>query len=320
MKLNARIVSVLTVLALVTLCASAYTFVRIKSPASSAAVLGAATSTQTDTNNFRKTLVRWQTVFLTRDASTAYGQFIDEGNTMPSEQSHMVAHVVGGILYDINGLEGLSSCTDDFNYGCYHGFASRVIEEKGTAGISELTDACRQMRSLDCEHGIGHGLMVYFGDDRLNEALSACSVFGHRTGGCSAGVFMEHFMNSMRQRDDRGALAFDERAPDAPCTAVSDADDRVTCYYWLPVLWRTKVINTESAPAQFAYVGTLCGRVTDARMKAACFSGTGALTAPVVQFDEDESRTLCAAVPLEGQPLCEKTALDYIKRRIHPNL
>ncbi len=313
MKRGARTALVWITLGILIVGAYGRTFVHHSS--SDSAQRGTGVTAQSVASDYKRMVAHWQMLFLTRDVRTAYSQYLNEVHRMPSEDGHVVAHVVGGILYDLGGISGLSQCTWDFNYGCYHGFASRVIEEKGTAGIRELTDACKQMSTPDCEHGIGHGLLVLFGDGQLDAALSACSAFSHRSGGCSDGVFMEHFLNTMRRDENRGALAFDDRTPDAPCAAISNTRDREVCYYWLPVLWRSKVRTVEPVAAQFAYVGGLCERVADPSLRMSCFSGAGTQTVLIAEYSEDESRKLCAEMPSEGRLACEREAIDYIHRR-----
>ena len=316
MKLNSHTARLLLVAVLTAMIVPVYSATEHTRALSEGVTMDAPIVVQKDAEQYKKIVLKWQIVFLTRDVQTAYAQFLREGNTISGEEAHVIAHIVGGFLYDLRGLDGLALCTGDFNYGCYHGFAARVVAVNGVAGLKDLTDACKQLSTLDCEHGIGHGLVVFFGDGELNHALSACSAFEHRTGGCEDGVFMELFLNSMRRGEDRGGFVFSEADPDMPCATVTDPQNHTVCHYWLPVMWRSRV-RTEPAPIQFAYVGRLCERIDDTSLRASCFSGAGMQVALAAEYDEAVVHALCAVMPADGNGPCEREALDFIQRRMN---
>lgn len=253
----------------------------------------------------------WQSVFLNRDGATAYALFLKKGATMPSEDSHTLSHVIGSVLYDRYGLEGLRYCTRDFNYGCYHGFAGRVIEVQGITGIEPLLAACEGHDPMSCQHGIGHGIMAYMGNDRLNDALTYCPA--DDSGPCTNGVFMEYFVNTMRRAVNRDILAFDPRDPTGPCAVVTDERYKGACYYGLPKLWRAWISRTTPDTAeQFAFVGQLCEQVRDPDLSTLCFEGNGALAVPFGNYDEQEAMLLCAAMPEDGRDACKAEAINAL--------
>lgn len=114
---------------------------------------------------------------------------------------HDQAHFVGGLIYDKKGLEGLSICTVDFAFGCYHG----LLDKAFLNGLSKLTEAEENCLSVgkagsgpfaSCIHGIGHGVASFFKTTDLENALSACNRLTNSQTYCHDGVFMEFERNA----------------------------------------------------------------------------------------------------------------------------
>src|SRR3989344_3237697 len=153
-------------------------------------------------SSYQKLKQTWEDTF-NQTPVGAYAEFLKTANALPYSDAHSLAHIVGAILYDREGIAGLSNCTNDFAFGCYHGFAGGVIEKRGITGVGEFTEACKRQEDVtDCEHGIGHGLLAYLGSDELIDALELCpQVPSGTVGGCYNGVFMEYFL-SILQHDE----------------------------------------------------------------------------------------------------------------------
>jgi hypothetical protein len=265
-------------------------------------------------NTYQRTVALWQERFRTQGITRAYAQFVREGNTLPPNQSHTLAHIVGAILFDSKGLSGLAYCTADFNYGCYHGFAGRVIEQNGIGGIQMLLDTCAGQSVIgDCEHGIGHGILAYLGDDKLTEALRLCPLPGGAgTGGCYNGVFMEYFLDTLRSDQGGQPLRFEPSQPEGPCKTMP-AQFQPACYYELPSWWRVlRVYQGADYTGQFTSVGEHCEEVTDAALREICFSGAGAQIAPATRFDLARAKELCSLMPEDGRTACLNEAMNSI--------
>ena len=250
-----------------------------------------------------------------RTPAGAYADFIETADTLPYDQAHTLAHIVGAILYDREGIAGLSNCTDDFAFGCYHGFAGGVIEKRGITGVGEFTEACKRQEDVtDCEHGIGHGLLAYLGSDGLTDALLLCPQAPSGTvAGCYNGVFMEYFLSTLQRDEGVPIRALDSRAPEEPCASGVPEKFQPACYYELPAWWRARVAaEGASYEEQFRVTGQRCASVADSNLQAVCFKGAGAQIGVFSTYDMKHIRAWCSLMPESGRALCLSEALNSI--------
>ncbi len=126
------------------------------------------------------------------------------GSNLPLDpakgNAHDMAHLVGQLIFKKEGLRGLSVCTPDFAFGCYHGLLevafSQADGQSGAEKIRSAEAACRSVSAAggalaSCIHGIGHGLITYREHD-FTQALTDCDIVKDtvRTY-CHDGIFME---------------------------------------------------------------------------------------------------------------------------------
>ncbi len=262
--------------------------------------------------SYREMTAQWRAVFFNRDAATAYAIFLRSAATVPSDEAHSYAHLGGRLLYERYGLNGVRFCTDDFNFACYHGFASLVIEGQGPSEIPSLLDACGAHGLLNCQHGVGHGLVAYMGNDHLNDALKFCPT--QRSGPCTTGIFMEYFLNTMTDSEDRRILSFDPHDPTAPCAVVTESQYMAACHYNLPKLWRYFISQqTPDQTERYIHIGKYCEMIPNRDYRSACFAGTGALAAAFANFDEATTMALCDGMAPDGRDACKADALRAIE-------
>lgn len=267
--------------------------------------------------DYKSMVTRWQARFATEDVSAAYVQFVREGNTLSPDKAHTLAHIIGALLYDKKGLDGLTYCTADFNYGCYHGFAGRVIELHGTSGVEMLLDTCAKLSvRSECEHGLGHGILAYLGDGKLSEALGMCPPYtGTDVSGCHSGVFMEYLLDTLRRDEGGQPLPVTTEEPERPCNVDIPDRFRSACYYVLPSWWRAwSARDGADYTTQFTLIGKRCGAISDATLRKACFLGAGALIAPFSGFTIDRAKEWCALMPVNGQTWCLSEATNAVDR------
>lgn len=131
-------------------------------------------------------------------ASKAW-EFIKEtfkGAGGSSGNIHDLAHLSGSLLFNKNGFEGLSSCSKEFSFGCYHGFLDSAFSQN-LDHLDAAHDACLKLGSANsgpaasCIHGIGHGVASYFSTADIKKSLATCRKLISGQEFCFDGVFME---------------------------------------------------------------------------------------------------------------------------------
>ena len=157
-----------------------------------------------------------------------------------NSRTHMMDHQTGKFLYDTEGFTGIGDCKTYFAGGCYHGFISAAIADRGLSDFKEIVTNCKndlsQEQVMQCAHGVGHGLLAdVAGYTKLPDALALCqSLFTgdqKSTVNCYDGIFMENnFGEFSVPPSDRWYKASD---PMYPCeiSAVLDKPGAHT-YCW----------------------------------------------------------------------------------------
>lgn len=249
-------------------------------------------------------------LWLKSDPSRAYQVFSADQVGFNEGKQHLAAHVFGEELFSAVGVSGIRVCDRRFSFGCYHGFFSAAIAAEGVAVIPELDQACRVAFEVanPCQHGLGHGLVEYFGSSKLDQALAGCD-FADRSdpiSGCPSGVYMEY--NFPVLIDGQGAelttRSFEPAAPYDPCPDVP-ARFSESCYHELPQWW-LQVYSTE-----FSDLIGLCQNIAEDKHRAACYEGVGAMTASGTDYDPREAAEICfSIVEPAGQRRCHLAARE----------
>lgn len=110
---------------------------------------------------------------------------------------HDLAHLSGQLLFNKNGFEGLSSCSKEFSFGCYHGFLDTAFA-RNLDHLEDAYNGCLKLGpansgpSASCIHGIGHGVASYFSTADIKKSLSTCRKLISGQEFCFDGVFMEY--------------------------------------------------------------------------------------------------------------------------------
>lgn len=209
-------------------------------------------------------------------------------------QQHFAAHLFGESLYEHAGIEGVSFCDESYTYGCYHGFFTQAIAEHGSNILIALDEACENAHTTApsaCRHGIGHGLVEYFGPNKLDDALEACNLTTRvdLTSGCPSGVFMEYNLpaeiSGTTVRLTHRPL---ENSPFEPCLSVED-EFKESCYRELPQWW------LQVFPDQHEVLVELCSQIENPQYRAHCYSGLGTVLT-TEHFDYDLTRQVCGLI------------------------
>lgn len=149
--------------------------------------------------------------------------------------AHELEHIVGRTTEETMGAnaEAFVRCPSDFAYGCQHGFLEEALA-KHTMAIKDTRLMCDSLNGSDkqkflCNHGIGHGLMMYEGHV-LSAALKDCASFEQTLAiqGCAQGVYMENFVAYMAK--EPGVYGYDDNDLLAPCNRTNDKNNQWACY------------------------------------------------------------------------------------------
>ncbi len=252
---------------------------------------------------------RWSKRIDEVGAKGAYQEFGAIYNSNDINAQHVAIHFFGDLLYKKEGTQGLTVCEEALGFGssCYHSFVLRAVSEKGLAGLKELDRICRdKFRSqFECQHGLGHGLIEYFGykPENLLEALKSCEATNNIATsfpfpGCEWGAFMEY--NLQVEITDKSIYLnvrkLDLEHPYEPCPIVPEKL-QTTCYGGL-VFWWDKFLGKN-----YAKFGELCNDVTEIKNKEACFFGVGLIGATLSQYDMTKIVNGCKGMPDEHSEL-----------------
>lgn len=234
--------------------------------------------------NVDKAELHWHARIDSVGNRTAYEEMLSAGKALSIPEAHTLAHTFGGALFESTGLEGASVCGDDYIWGCYHQYVGSVLASHGAESAPKLYDACKAAYGEDlfgCEHGLGHGLLGFYGYDSagLDSALTVCDTLDIRvrSNGCYDGVFMEF---NERELTATGTSLVNPRpfAPEhryEPCLGLKERY-RDMCVRELPIWWGSqRDFAFRDDNDIYEKLGGWCHALPDDARRAFCFRGIG---------------------------------------------
>ena len=249
---------------------------------------------------------RWRDRIAATGPEAAYAEFKAAYTERHFSDQHIAAHIVGALLFEALGAAGLAVCDSTFAFGCYHSFFASAIAKNGTGAVADLDRECVQRLGrgeTGCQHGIGHGLMEYFGPHRLTEALISCerTTTVHPLLGCISGVFMEYNTPiAIGASATQTLRELDASEPTAPCPSLAERF-RPSCYFELAPWWRNYFSYQE--------MGNFCTGLNNVAEREACFLGIGYIIAPFSNYDLPTSQTECNRMPVRDSMLLCRSGL-----------
>lgn len=251
---------------------------------------------------------------------------------------HLVGHVIGAILYEQEGAEGIDTCTQDFRNACSHSVVIGAFLDRGEAALDEVAQVCRKAPGgagayTMCFHGLGHGVLAYTGYD-LPAAVSMCDRTGtsmyqyQESAECVGGTIMEMIdgVHDPQAWEEKRDDTFREEDPLYPCSASFMPNTaKGICYTYLtPHLFTAAGVSMEQFDdVQLSRVFSLCAPLAgNTQLRNACYGGFGKEFVGLVR-DRDiraigsmspeelaRIRTWCAqAGDTNGEAACNQQAL-----------
>lgn len=212
----------------------------------------------------------------------------------PNIDLHLLAHVVGDVLYKQTGVEGIRVCTNDFRNACSHSIVVGLFFDKGEDALEEIAEACRKAPGGSgaytmCFHGLGHGIVAYAGYN-LEQGIGLCEKTGtpayHNREAieCIGGTIMELISGGFHDRIawvSQRKKYFSADDPLSPCNKdFMPEHAQAQCYTYLtPYLWEAVGANMGSPTAEdFERSFRFCDKLDKAKEvgnRDACFGGFG---------------------------------------------
>lgn len=210
----------------------------------------------------------------------------------PNTDLHLLAHVVGDVLYKQQGLEGIHVCTQDFRNACSHSVVIGFLREHGEGSLPEIVATCKKAPGgkgayTMCFHGLGHGVLA-FNEYHFDKAVEMCKKTGSKEYQereyieCVGGATME-MIAGVHDRDawkKQLTTYFKKSDPLYPCNAdFMSPLVRPICYIHLtPYLFdRAGIDLGKPDPELYGASFAFCDLIPreQAQDRDACYSGFG---------------------------------------------
>ena len=225
-----------------------------------------------------------------KGAEYAFG-LLKEANMPENVDLHLLAHVVGDVLYKEKGKDGLSICTDDFRNACAHSIVIGMFIENGVEALEEIESVCKKSPGgkgayMMCFHGLGHGVLAYTGYD-LEAAVGLCKRTGtvknsfREVSECISGSIMEMVsgVHDVKTWESQKGNYFKDGDPLYPCTAEYIPNEaKYMCLQYLTprIMEAAKIDLGNPDPSLYSKAFGFCEREDlDGSLKDACNGGFG---------------------------------------------
>ncbi|OGE33630.1 hypothetical protein A3C59_00100 [Candidatus Daviesbacteria bacterium RIFCSPHIGHO2_02_FULL_36_13] len=193
-----------------------------------------------------------------------------KGEAGSSGNVHDMAHLIGSLVFEKEGFEGIAICSADYAFGCYHGFLDKAFE-KNLDNLENAEIACSSLGPINsgpvasCIHGIGHGVASFYNTSDLKNSLMACNSLKTGSNYCHDGVFMEFA---------RGASSSFYPLSDrlSPC---SNLREEFGDLYSFACGRNQPEVLMQRFNLSFEEVIDICSTSDDAQFKSACFDTLG---------------------------------------------
>jgi hypothetical protein len=175
-----------------------------------------------------------------------------------------------------------------------------AINTNGASAVLKLDQYCQETKKgyyyPACQHGIGHGLVEYFGHKNIGKVLRYCSLIQKNLlVGCSSGVFMEYFFPSAIFVNKNAYVSIKENDPFKPCTTIP-SEFKPSCIYELPRLWKY-------TQKDYTILTKRCLSLKNLQLQKFCFRGLGYATGDTTNPHPQFSLQVCSDMPDQNTKL-----------------
>lgn len=227
-------------------------------------------------------------------------------------EAHDYSHYIGQLIYKEKGLAGMTICTTDFAFGCYHGLLDQAFR-KDLSPLSDAVKACERVGTTksgpyaSCIHGIGHGVASYFKDKDLNNALKTCDKLpANAPQFCYDGVFMEFSRDALDSFYKPSNLLY-------PCDSV-DAKYTYQCGRNQPSVLMSRFNKS------YTDVAKACQKATIRDLKVSCYTALGFQAVYLSNNEADKIISTCEVLnDPEFEYQCKSAAAGELIFQNMPN-
>lgn len=230
---------------------------------------------------------------LAQDKGAPYAfEVLKRASFPPGVDIHLLAHVVGDVLYQQQGVEGIKVCTPDFRNACSHSVVIGMLTDHGENALPDIAQACKAAPGgrgayTMCFHGLGHGVLAFNGYN-FEKAVAMCKKTGtpeyanREYSECVGGATMEmvagvHDRQAWEKQKDTYLVPGNALSP---CNLPFMSEEvRPICYTYLtPRLFEAAGADLRSPdPSFYAKAFSFCGALpaSDVADRNACYGGFG---------------------------------------------
>ncbi len=255
---------------------------------------------------------------------------------------HLLAHVVGDVLYAQKGIDAIKYCDAEFRNACSHSVVIGILNEHGEGSMQQIASTCKEAPGGKgaygmCFHGLGHGVLAYTGYE-LPRAIHMCKMVGtaeyrnREYVECVGGTIMEMIagVHDRQAWEVQQKKYFKASDPLYPCNAdFVPGDVKSICYIHLtPHLFTSAGGDLGNlTPPVYEKAFSFCSALpkSDEEWRAACYSGFGKEFTVIAQqrdirniggADETVLRTIRSWCSLshdyQGERACNGSALSSL--------
>lgn len=219
-------------------------------------------------------------------------------------QTHLINHTAGDYAYEKYGTEGIAHCKNYFLGSCYHSAIINTIANEGIAALDETMRECRAAGgaslAAQCAHGIGHGLLAWFGYKKLPKALGACDAFDSRNEqfplfNCHDGVFMENLWGMHEGGSPSPERWIKENDLTYPCS-----DSRIRSR-WQRGCWSNQPAAIyQITEGDLSAAADVCNKRKTQILKEICFDGLSRQIHPIADGEVQKTLDMCRSIMPSG--------------------